>query len=377
MSSKLASALAAGRELTPYERFKIQFQKLAPEIAALVGKDKVDRFMRVALNAVQATPDVLNADRRSLFLACMEAAQDGLLPDGREAVFNIYRTKNKEASRRQGADVYDLVVQYLPMVYGLVQLIYEAGATYVDAVAVYQQDDFTYLRGDDPKIIHEPTREDDPGPIIAAYVVVKMKTGETKREVMYRRDIEKVRSKSKAPDGLMWKDFYDQAAIKSVIHRVFKQLPKSDRLERALAHDNAAAGLADVTPTDTGAVDLVSLVDGRLDQDLRTVPTPTKTAEPIPSSAEIARKEEAAGGLANASHDRFPDDTASKATPAKPGDPGTPELKAQYLSVFAATQEIPVLDLKADEVRFFKWADADVGDLMTAYRARRAELETK
>lgn len=258
--SRLQAAATAGtarREVSPYERFRHQVNQLRKDMGVLLGdENKVDKFIRVCLNAVQHNPKTLAADRRSLLLACMEAVQDGLLPDGTEAVFNIYNTKDDAASKQQNREVRVDVVQYLPMAYGLIQKIYESGATYVDAVAVYAKDTFKYERGDNPRIVHEPwTGDGEPGAVVAAYVVVRYKDLETKREVMFKRDIEKVRSKSKAKDGMMWKDFYDQAAIKSVIHRINKQLPQAERLRRALEHDNKAVGLADVEviSTDAGA----------------------------------------------------------------------------------------------------------------------------
>ena len=52
--------------------------------AALPAHMPVERFMRVVLTAAQNNPDLVRADRPSFFNACMKAAQDGLLPDGRE-----------------------------------------------------------------------------------------------------------------------------------------------------------------------------------------------------------------------------------------------------------------------------------------------------
>ena len=43
----------------------------------------VEKFQRTVLTAVQNDPELLNADRQSLLLACMKCAQDGLLPDKR------------------------------------------------------------------------------------------------------------------------------------------------------------------------------------------------------------------------------------------------------------------------------------------------------
>lgn len=247
MSSSALKAAATGQVTpkearSPYEALKRQLETNKPEFKPLLGTDaNVDKFVRVVLNSVLSNPDLIEADFRTLVTACMKAAQDGLMPDGREAVLNIYSTKVKKGEREE----WIKAVQYLPMVGGLVKKLYESGeVTYVDAAAVYANDKFTFRRGDDPKLEHEPTLEDDPGQVVAAYVVIKLKSGEIKREVMPRRDIEAVRAASKSSGKGPWATWYDQQAIKSVIKRAYKQLPKTDALERVIANDNEAVGFA-------------------------------------------------------------------------------------------------------------------------------------
>lgn len=224
------------------------------EIAKALPKDiDPDRFIRTAITAVQMNPDLLTADRRSLMGACMRAAQDGLMPDGREAVLNIYNTKVKDSAGRES---WVKQVQFLPMVRGLLKAMRNSGeVASVDAAAVYERDEFVFERGDEPKIVHRPyLGSEDPGPVIASYAIVKLMNGETHREVMSRRDIEKVRAASKSANGPGWSTWYDQFAIKSVIKRAVKLLPSSsDRLNSTIEHDNDAMGFefnqrgADVT----------------------------------------------------------------------------------------------------------------------------------
>ncbi len=247
MSSSALKAAATGqvgpREArSPYENIKRQLEGNKAEFKPLLGTDaNVDKFIRVVLNAVLSNPDLIAADFRTLVSASMKAAQDGLMPDGREAVLNIYSTKVK----RDGREEWVKCVQYLPMVGGLIKKLYESGeVTYVDAAAVYANDKFVFRRGDDPKLEHEPTLGDEPGEVVAAYVVIKLKSGEVKREVMPRRDIEQVRGASKSGEKGPWATWYDQQAIKSVIKRAYKQLPKADALERIIASDNEAMGFA-------------------------------------------------------------------------------------------------------------------------------------
>jgi recombination protein RecT len=240
--------LPAKEARNPYEALKHQLEISRGEFAKLVGSTaNADKFIRVVLNAVLANPALIDVSRSSLVASCMRAAQDGLMPDGREAVLNIYSTKVKQ---RGGPDQWEQRAQYLPMVGGLIKKLYAGGdVTYVDATVVYRGDVFKFQRGDEPRLIHEPALEYAEGSlvggdpvIVAAYCVVKLKNGETKREVMTRHDIDKVRAASKSADSGPWKTWFSEMAIKSVIKRIYKQLPHSDAFDEIEKYDNEAMG---------------------------------------------------------------------------------------------------------------------------------------
>ncbi len=245
LKAAATGAVTADEARNPYEAFKRQLEGSRSGFLALLGNaNAVDRFVRVVLNAVMANPELLEVNRRSLVGAALRAAQDGLLPDGREAVFNVYNTKT---SKRGEPDRWEKCAQYLPMVGGLIKKLYEGGeVTYVDAVCVYNGDVFRYTRGDEPKIIHEPKGEGGFADIVAVYCIVKLKNGEIKREVMFRQDIERVRGASKSKDNGPWVTWFDQQAIKSVIKRIYKQLPRTDAFESIAQADNLASGYGDL-----------------------------------------------------------------------------------------------------------------------------------
>ena len=252
MTTSALKAAATGQATpqearNPYEHLKRQLETSKGEFAKLVGSPaNAEKFIRVVLNAVLANPDLLEASRSSLIASCMKAAQDGLMPDGREAVLNIYNVKVKA----QGRESWEKRAQYLPMVGGLIKKLYSGGeVTYVDATVVYKGDVFKFQRGDEPKLIHEPAMEypddclDKGEPIIvAAYCVAKLRNGEIKREVMTRRDIDKIRAASKSAESGPWKTWFSEMAIKSVIKRIYKQLPHTDEFDEIERHDNEAMG---------------------------------------------------------------------------------------------------------------------------------------
>jgi recombination protein RecT len=248
MSTASLKAAITGKVENPFDKLRIQIAQRKNDLQQLLGP-KTDRFIQITLNAIAHRPELLDADRQSLFIACRQAAQDGLYPDGKEAVFNVYNTKVKD--KESGHERWIRKVQYLPMVRGLIKLIWETEQfTMVDAAAVYARDFFEFRRGEDPRIEHLPyAGTEDPGEIVAAYFVGKMKSGEVKREVMFRRDIERARASSKTADRGPWVEWYDQMAIKSVIHRVYKQLPSVPEVDAVIERDVHAA-IADLTGPD-------------------------------------------------------------------------------------------------------------------------------
>lgn len=226
------------RQDTPLSWFRSAVDKRRKEfLAALPSDVNVDRFIRTLMTTAQMRPELFEADSRSLVAACMKAAQDGLFPDGREAVLNVYKTKV--------ANDWVPMVQYLPMVRGLLKIMRNSGEiSYVDAAAVYERDEFIFERGDNARLIHSPyLGEEEPGNIVAAYCIARFHNGEVHREVMTRRDLNKVKSSSKSGtgDNSPWVKWEDQMSIKSVIKRAYKLLPgSSERLETVIEHDNEA-----------------------------------------------------------------------------------------------------------------------------------------
>src|SRR5882762_1147619 len=109
--------------------------------AALPAHIPVERFMRVVMTAIQENPDLVKADRRSLWNAAMKAAQDGLLPDRREGAIVVYGTQ----------------AQWLPMVAGIRKKVRNSGeiATW-DVNVVHAKDAFEFELGDTPFIRHKP-----------------------------------------------------------------------------------------------------------------------------------------------------------------------------------------------------------------------------
>jgi len=215
-------------QITVIEEVRNAITKMAPQFSMVLPTHiSPEKFQRVALTAIQNTPALLEADRRSLYSACMKAAQDGLLPDGREAAFVTFNSKNGK------------LIQYMPMVAGILKKVRQSGelAT-VHAAVVYKNDKFRYwVDSDGQHIEHEPILFGERGPAIGVYAMAKTKDGSVFVQPLSLADVEKIRNSSRSKDSGPWQSWWDEMAKKSAIRRLAKYLPQSSDIEQTLKAD--------------------------------------------------------------------------------------------------------------------------------------------
>lgn len=208
---------------------------------ALPAHIPIERFKRVVMTAIQRNPALVSADRYTLWTSSTQAANDGLLPDGREGALVIFRNKVK-VKDKNGKEVEQWIdaVTWMPMIAGIRKKVRNSGEMKDwNARVVYEKDKFFYRLGDDEQIEHEPYMgSEDPGQVIAAYSIAKLKSGEVSREVMTRRQIDKVRLVSKSKDGPAWAQWFDEMARKTVARRHSKVLPMSTDLDDLMRRDD-------------------------------------------------------------------------------------------------------------------------------------------
>jgi recombination protein RecT len=211
-------ATQAEQTANPVAVIRQNLQQMEPEFkAALPPHIPVEKFKRVALTAIQNTPALINADRRSLFGAFVWLAQDGLLPDGREAAIVMFGNK----------------AQAMPMIAGILKKIRQSGeVAKVSAQVVYANDKFVVKYGFDEDVEHIPPALNEPrGDPIGAYATAVLKDGSQLLEVMSLEDIQAVRKVSRAANNGPWVSWFGEMARKTVMRRLSKRLPMSTDLE--------------------------------------------------------------------------------------------------------------------------------------------------
>ena len=184
-------------------QLRADLQNMQPQFqAALPAHVKPEKFVRVAMTALQTNPGLQNADRASLFGSFTRAAQMGLLPDGREGAVVMYGDK----------------AQFMPMIGGVLKLARNSGdLSSLDALVVRKNDKFTYRPGIDQVPMHEPDWFGDRGEVIGVYAVAKTKDGAAYVEIMSKSDVEKVRQVSRAKGTGPWVQWWDEMARKTVL----------------------------------------------------------------------------------------------------------------------------------------------------------------
>ena len=201
-------------ELAPADMFRRDLNLMQPEFKkALPSHVPVDKFTRVVMTAVQQNPDILKSDKRALFGACMKAAQDGLVPDGREAALVMFGNN----------------ATYMPMVAGILKKARNSGdISTIASEVIYANDKFSYkIVNGKPEMNHEPALFVDRGDMIGVYACAVLKDGSTMVEVMSKADVEQIRNVSRAKDSGPWKGWYTEMARKTAIRRLAKRLPSS------------------------------------------------------------------------------------------------------------------------------------------------------
>ncbi len=183
-----------------------------------------------AILAVARNPRLAQCTPKSIFLGVLEAARLGVDLDVQGSA---YLVPYGEEAR--------LIIGYR----GLVELATRGGnVKRVEAVVVYEGDEFDLSRGTAPSIMHKPNTAGKPGKPIGAYALATWADGsDFSFEYMTWADVEVVRGSSRASKGGPWDKYPAEMAKKTVIRRLCKSLPLNMHVGRAIAaEDSAEAG---------------------------------------------------------------------------------------------------------------------------------------
>ncbi|MBR0148673.1 MAG: recombinase RecT [Lachnospiraceae bacterium] len=206
---------------------------LMPEIKkALPSVLTPERFTRMALSAVNNNPVLKQCTPISFLSALMCAAQLGLEPNTPLGQAYLLPFKNKGV----------LECQFIIGYKGLIDLAYRNGdMQMIQAHTVYENDEFEYELGLEPKIFHRPAPSDRGKPVYF-YGIFRTTKGGCGFSVMSKADMDlyaRTYSKSAGSDYSPWKTSYIEMAKKTVIRRALKYAPIKTDFQRAISADGS------------------------------------------------------------------------------------------------------------------------------------------
>lgn len=123
---------------------------------------------------------------------------------------------------------------------GLIDLAYRGGEVQtIQAHTVYENDEFEYEYGLEPKLTHKPAKSDRGAPVFY-YAIFRTKAGGYSFEVMSMDDIKVHRdkfSKAAARGFSPWQTNFDEMAKKTVLKQALKYAPMSTETARSMSAD--------------------------------------------------------------------------------------------------------------------------------------------
>ena len=206
--------------------------KIKAQMALALPKHMTaDRLARIATTELRRVPKLAKCDQYSFLGAIMQCAQLGLEPGN--ALGHAYLIPFD--NRSKGITEVQFIIGYR----GMIDLARRSGQILsLEARTVYESDEFHVSFGLDSKLEHKPAWDAaDRGEIRFVYAVAKLKDGGVQFEVMSRADIERVRAQSKAGSSGPWVTHFEEMAKKTVIRRLFKYLPISIEMSKAVTLD--------------------------------------------------------------------------------------------------------------------------------------------
>ncbi|CDG95446.1 recombination and repair protein; Rac prophage [Xenorhabdus bovienii str. puntauvense] len=239
----LQKAQAQTKVVTTKDQALIQFinkPSMKAQLAAALPRHMTpDRMIRIVTTEIRKTPALASCDMQSFVGAVVQCSQLGLEPGNAlgHAYILPFDKKRKEGDRWLTVKTEaQLIIGYR----GMIDLARRSGQIVsISARTVRDGDKFHFEYGLNENLTHVPGENED-APITHVYAVARLKDGGVQFEVMTFKQVEKVRTQSKAGTNGPWVSHWEEMAKKTVIRRLFKYLPVSIEMQKAVVLDEKA-----------------------------------------------------------------------------------------------------------------------------------------
>lgn len=269
--------------MTERKQFEIVAREARPAFVKVAGEETYNKEIIFALQALRGSEYLQKSNPDTIRNAVTNIALTGAtLNPALQQAFLIPR-------RISGVMTCCLDFSYR----GLIKIAVESGSVYdISAVVVHEGDEFYYEMGLNPDIKHVPINKTDK--VTHVYAIATIHHGIKKFEVMTVAEVEKIRKTSQFPNSLMWEDFYGEACKKTVIKRLYKLLPQTDRMSTAVHVVNQHEGidLKDQNNRGGNAAKLQEKFEETEEAEIKDIlATETAPVEPEPTAEEKKSKE--------------------------------------------------------------------------------------
>lgn len=189
---------------------------------ALAGRIDTDRFIRAAVTSFRTTPELAKCEPSTVLGSLFLAAQIGLEVGGPQGHASIVPFKGQA----------QLIIEYR----GYIELFYRSGARKVECFVVRQGDEFkqwsSAKSGKDYHFV--PLDDDTSRPLTGVVAQVMTAQGDVIFEYMSKAQVDRRKTGT-----AVWRNWYDEMALKTVIRRLAKTVRLSPDLAQAAASDEA------------------------------------------------------------------------------------------------------------------------------------------
>lgn len=207
------------------------FMGIQQRFVDFTDKDTFQKECSFAMQLLNKSKQLAKCDQGSVLESVLNIAQIGLTLN--PALKLAYLVPRWDSFKGK------MICCLEPSYQGLVKLITDSGsATSVYCYPVFKGDEFTETLGTSVEIIHKPKRQSKE--IELVYAVSVLHDGTKHVEVMTIEEIESIRDKSesykafkaKKIKSCVWDTWFTEMARKTVIRRLVKYLPKTDRWDK-------------------------------------------------------------------------------------------------------------------------------------------------
>jgi len=206
---------------------------LLPRIKEIgVSETQFKKEVSFALQHVQKNKMLSKADGNSVMQSILNTVQVGL---SLNPVLKLgYLVPRYDRQRNKSVAAFE------PSYQGLVKLATDSGSVVsVSSHLVYENDHFEVSYGTNESVEHKPTFKDK-GEVIAVYAVATLPDGSKMVDVMDLQEVHDIRERSdsytaytaKKIESCVWVSDFGEMARKTVIRRLFKYIPKTEKFEK-------------------------------------------------------------------------------------------------------------------------------------------------